>query len=919
MHVAPVAQSRVLSALALSVALPAWTLAAGRLPGQAGYAVEVATQTDATLTSIETQTAINDAGWIAFAGVEGGQSKALALNPANVRQAVATGATSATVTGAAINNRTPPEVAYRILVPGPITYVHRAAVGGAQVLIGRSPNEFDSATSFVHLNDAHVVAFPGLTQGSSRLVLFAGSARPPLALANYPFGFAFRPEIANDGRILIREPTGDIVTFMDATSGPDVIAPAGTWSLTGNMPGISTDGRAVGFIGNRGLGKALYVAVRDGAAWSIVPVVGENGAGPFADLADGVRVGVTSEGDPGSEQRVIVVYYAQASGVWGIHTSDIVIATEAGQRSVVVSRPSRITQVGDAVGGLTVTSLNLAHPINRHGDVTFWFAHAAGSGVARARRKVRVDRENMRLRSAIALPTALNRWQLKLEMDNDNGNDTLQNTEPDWRRWWHCEVAVFAPTPGETLDVEVSNAGYADVFAPAWSLSSDGGQTYQPYARIPATNLSGQTYTAATSTHGMRIVTPPGVTHVRLAKFLPYTVRDKDEWLTRIAGHPRLTIATLPLTSEEGRPLHMLEITDRTMPSEGKQRIWIHSGTHPGETTSYFTTEGLVGYLLSGTPAVEGLLDKVIFDIVPMHNPDGVFHGNYRSNALSRNLEEQWRQPDAQKPKEVLAIKRQIEAFMGTAQNVGVAPLMVLLNLHSAHNVSYPFHFEHVSNPTAGPNDPNGVRPQVAQLEAAWVTAFRNASAFVARGASQSSNASRAVIEGWAHDTYSVAGAWSPVMAITFEGTYQKGPDGINLVTAADYRALGADMGRALLAYVGRGTITAWGRVCEGAVLSASIASGRLAVSASGLAPSSPGALALGLQRTDFPLPAPSICSLGVVPAATASFSTNANGNWSINVALPPVFCAALQALVFEVRGQPRLVSTNGLTVFFRQ
>lgn len=913
------APSPALLAVTRSFALATGLLAVGQLPGQAGYAVEVAARTDATLTSIDIHTAINDAGWIAFAGVVSGQGRALVLDPANVRQTVATGAVGATLTGAAINNLTPPEVAYRILVPGPITYIHRATVGGGQVLLGRSPNDFDSATSLVHLNDSGVVTFPGLTQGSTRLVLFAGSTRPPTQHASFPFGFAFRPQIADDGRILIREPTRDIVTFLHANSARDVIAPAGTWSLTGNMPGISRDGRAVGFIGDRGLGKALYVAIRDGAAWSIVPVVGESGAGPFTDFSDGMRVGITSEGDAATEQRITVVYYALAAGVWGIHASDLVIATAAGQRKETIARPARITQVGDVLDGLTVTSLNLMHPVNRHGDVTFWFAHAAGSGVARARRKVRIDRENMRLRSAAATETAPDRWQLKLEMDNDNGDDTLQNTEPDWRRWWHCEVEVFAPTPGETLDVEVSNAGYADVFAPAWSLSSDGGQTFQPYARIPATNLSGQTYTAATTTHSMRIVTPPGVTHLRLAKFLPYTVREKDEWLSRIAGHPRLAITTLPLASEEGRPIHMLEITDRTMPSEGKRRIWIHSGTHPGETTSSFTVEGLVTYLLSGHPAVEGLLDKVIVDIVPMYNPDGVFHGNYRSNAKSKNLEEQWRLADAAKSKETLAVKRQIEAFMGTAQAPGVAPLMVLLNLHSAHNVSYPFHFEHTSNPTAGPSDPTGVRPPIAQLEAAWVSAFRTASPFVSRGASQPSNASRAVIEGWMHDTYSIAGPWSPVMAITFEGTYQKGPDGMSLVTAADYRALGAEMGRALLAYVGRGTITAWGRVCEGAVLSASIAAGRLTLSASGLAPSSPGALALGLLRTDFPLPVPSICSLGVVPAATASFNTGANGQWSVNLGLPPVFCAALQALVLEPRGQPRLVSTNGLTVFFRQ
>ncbi len=884
------------------------------LAAQVGYAVEIATQTDANVTSLDAQTAINDAGWIACTGVAAGRSTIFVIDPANARQVVSTAATNTTYAGAAIDNNSPPQLAVRSLIAGPSYAIRRWSLAGGFVNIGISPGDFDSATSYVHLNDSGVVAFPGLTQGSSRLVLFAGSARPPANLAEFPFAFAFRPQIADDGRILVRRPTGEIVTYAPAA---DIALPP-TWTLTGNMPGISRDGRAVGFIGNRGMGKALYLSYRDTAGWNLLPVVGENATGPFTDFADGVRVGVTSSGDAATTQRISLVYYALAQGVWGVWSTDVTIQTTGGVRSTVVSRPSAVVKVGDVIGGLTITSLNLVHPINRDGDVACWFAHAAGSGVLRARRKVRVDRENMRLKSATAVANGASRWRLTLEMDNDNADDNLQNTEPDWRRWWHCEVEVFDTTAGETLDVDVTNAGYADVFVPAWSLSTDGGQTFPPYVRIPAANISGQTYTSATATHHMQLVTPPGVTHLRLAKFLPYSVADKDAWLGSL-NHPRLTIGTLPLASEEGRPIHMLEITDRTMPAEGKRRVWIHSGTHPGETTSYFTLEGLVGYLLSGSPAVEGLLDKVIFDIVPMQNPDGVFHGNYRTNARSQNLEEQWRRADAQKSAEVLAIKRQIELFMGTAQAPGVAPIVVLLNLHSAHNVAWPFHFEHVANPNAGPTDPNGVRPAVAVLESIWVSTFKAASAFVNRGTSQSSNASRAVIEGWVHDAYTVNGAWSPVMAITFEGTYLKGPDGVNLVTAADYRALGAEMGRALLAYFGRGTITAWGRVCEGAVLSATIGSGRLAATVAGVAPATAGVFAVGTQRFDIPLPWPSICSLGVFPDISLSFSSDNSGRWLLDVPLPPVFCAAMQAIVLEPRGQLRLVSSNGLTGFYRR
>ena len=78
----------------------------------------------------------------------------------------------------------------------------------------------------------------------------------------------------------------------------------------------------------------------------------------------------------------------------------------------------------------------------------------------------------------------------------------------------------------------------------------------------------------------------------------------------------------------QGRPIHKVEFTDQTVPDAGKQRIWIHAGIHPSETTSYFTVEGFVEWLLSGDPFAEVLLDQALIELLPMVNPDGVFLGN---------------------------------------------------------------------------------------------------------------------------------------------------------------------------------------------------------------------------------------------------------------------------------------------------
>lgn len=51
---------------------------------------------------------------------------------------------------------------------------------------------------------------------------------------------------------------------------------------------------------------------------------------------------------------------------------------------------------------------------------------------------------------------------------------------------------------------------------------------------------------------------------------------------------------------------------------------------HPGETVSSFMIKGLIDFLLEDTPDSSYLRNNFIFKIIPMLNPDGVIHGNYR-------------------------------------------------------------------------------------------------------------------------------------------------------------------------------------------------------------------------------------------------------------------------------------------------
>lgn len=400
-----------------------------------------------------------------------------------------------------------------------------------------------------------------------------------------------------------------------------------------------------------------------------------------------------------------------------------------------------------------------------------------------------VPNEQMRLNIAGSSVVANgSEWDLTLRMQNDNNvaNGVLPS---GFRRWWHVEIGNLDPA-GETLNVEITNTEYSDFITPVWSL--DGGKTYH--------RLVGSGYNVSGSNHFFTVETPPGVTSIRLSKYFPYTQAMYDTWRAPLAAHPFVTEEVIG-QSVQGRDIWMYTLTDPGVSDTGKQRVWIHSAVHPAETTSYFNCEGLIDWLTGGSHEANTLMANTIFNIVPMANPDGVALGNYRVNANSVNLENEWSFPYNSTAAEVVALRTKIEEFMGTPGNPGDNPIRVVLNIHSSHGLAYPFHFVHASG-----YPPSGVIQAVRDLELQFVNAFRARSPFVDAGTNQNSTlGSRPFVESMMHDRYTINGepAWTPVMAITHEGTYQLFPGRSTPNTPDDYRQVGLEMGLALADYFG--------------------------------------------------------------------------------------------------------------------
>lgn len=163
---------------------------------------------------------------------------------------------------------------------------------------------------------------------------------------------------------------------------------------------------------------------------------------------------------------------------------------------------------------------------------------------------------------------------------------------------------------------------------------------------------------------------------VFLALYKPYTYSYLQERLQEWTARPCVELDTIGFSCE-GRPLQMLHITDPEVPSEGKSRIWVHGRTHPSETPGSFLVDGLVEYLTEDSPHGEALRRQIDAYILPFSNPDGVYDGRSRSNAIGINQEINYDRGDDSTTVEVQAIKSMFKRL--TADR----PLDFMLNSHS--------------------------------------------------------------------------------------------------------------------------------------------------------------------------------------------------------------------------------------------
>jgi cytosolic carboxypeptidase protein 6 len=118
--------------------------------------------------------------------------------------------------------------------------------------------------------------------------------------------------------------------------------------------------------------------------------------------------------------------------------------------------------------------------------------------------------------------------------------------------------------------------------------------------------------------------------------------------------------------SVQQRRLDLLTVCDPQLkqPSEKKRKIVaITARVHPGESPSSYVCHGFIDFIVSNHPIAKVLRENIIFKIIPMLNPDGVYLGNYRCSLMGFDLNRVWQDPSPWAHPELFATKAQVLSF----------------------------------------------------------------------------------------------------------------------------------------------------------------------------------------------------------------------------------------------------------------
>lgn len=179
---------------------------------------------------------------------------------------------------------------------------------------------------------------------------------------------------------------------------------------------------------------------------------------------------------------------------------------------------------------------------------------------------------------------------------------------------------------------------------------------------------------AACAADGLPARRPAGVYYYR--ELLVHSLEGRRVDLITISGTNGMLEeeeARIPGLFPDGRP--------RPRRFEDKRIFFLSARVHPGETPSQHVFDGLAAFILrDDDPRAHALRERFVFKLVPMINPDGVYHGHYRADTLGANLNRLYLSCSLEQQPTVFAITEVIKQLHARGE------LMFYLDLHGHAN-----------------------------------------------------------------------------------------------------------------------------------------------------------------------------------------------------------------------------------------
>jgi len=110
-----------------------------------------------------------------------------------------------------------------------------------------------------------------------------------------------------------------------------------------------------------------------------------------------------------------------------------------------------------------------------------------------------------------------------------------------------------------------------------------------------------------------------------------------EHWMRGLESRSYVTRDTIG-TSHEGRPVRLLKIGE----SDDQKMIMVLSRQHPPEVPGFLAMQAFVETLSAPTKLAEAFRSKYNTYVVPLANPDGVYHGHWRHNKGGIDLNRDW-------------------------------------------------------------------------------------------------------------------------------------------------------------------------------------------------------------------------------------------------------------------------------------